>query len=51
MRLGIERRVLVHLDDPDVVVLEVLFDPIGFDQHVVCVVGHLAASDLVPLNG
>ncbi len=37
VRLGVQRRVLVHLDDPDRVVIEVLGDPIGLHQHVVCV--------------
>ena len=42
--LGVERRVLVDLDDPDGVVVEVVGDPVGLHQHVVCVVRHRFAS-------
>jgi hypothetical protein len=42
--LGVERRVLVDLDDADAVVLEVVLDPLGVDQHVVGVVRHGAPS-------
>jgi hypothetical protein len=38
--LPIERRVLVHLDDADRVVFEVLLEPLGLDEHVTGVVGH-----------
>ena len=44
--LRVERRVLVDLEDPDRVVVQVLGDPIGLDQHVVRVVGHRASSGI-----
>ena len=37
---GVEPRVLVDLDDLDVVVIEVLGDPVGVYEHVLGVVGH-----------
>ena len=40
VRLRVERRVLVHLDDPDRVVVEVVLDPLRVDQNVLRVVGH-----------
>ena len=40
VRLGIEGGVLVDLDDPDRVVVEVVRHPVGLDQDVLCVVRH-----------
>ena len=40
VRLGVERRVLVDLDDADRVVVEVVLDPLGVDEDVLRVVGH-----------
>ena len=40
VRLGVERRVLVDLDDADRVVVQVLLDPVGVDEHVLRVVSH-----------
>jgi hypothetical protein len=48
VRLGIEGGVLVHLDDPDVVVIEVVGDPVGLDQYVVCIIGHRSPLSLSP---
>jgi hypothetical protein len=42
--LGVQRGVLVHLDDPDVLVGQVLLDPVGLDEHVLRVAGHGATS-------
>ena len=44
VRLGVERRVLVDLDDADGVVVEVVLHPLGVDEHVLRVVGHAARS-------
>jgi hypothetical protein len=38
--LGVEGGVLVDLDDADGVVVQVLLDPRGVDQHVLRVVSH-----------
>jgi hypothetical protein len=40
VRLGVERRVLVDLDDADRRIVEMLLDPLGLDQYVLGVVGH-----------
>ena len=40
VRLGVERRVLVDLDDADRVVLQVILDPLRVDEHVLRVVRH-----------
>ena len=44
VRLGVEGGVLVDLDDPDRVVIEVIGDPVGLDQDVLRVVTHDAIS-------
>ena len=41
--LGVERRVLVDLDDPDRVVVEVVLDPLRVDEDVLRVVGHVSS--------
>jgi hypothetical protein len=41
--LGVEGRVLVDLDDPDRVVVQVLLDPVGVDEHVLRVLSHAAS--------
>jgi hypothetical protein len=40
VRLGIEGGILVHLHDPDRVVVEVVLHPLGVHQDVLRVVGH-----------
>ena len=40
VRLGVERRVLVDLDDADRRVVEMLLEPLGLDEHVLGVIGH-----------
>jgi hypothetical protein len=40
VRLGVERGILVHFDDPDRRIVEMVLDPLGVDQNVLCVVGH-----------
>ena len=44
VRLGVERGVLVDLDDPDRVVVQVILDPLRVDQDVLRVVGHESSS-------
>jgi hypothetical protein len=44
VRLGVERRVLVDLDDADVRVVQVVLDPLRVDEHVVGVVSHRYSS-------
>jgi hypothetical protein len=44
VRLGVEGGVLVDLDDADVLVVQMLLDPIGLDEHVLCVAGHGTTS-------
>ena len=43
VRLVVERRVLVDLDDADVLVLEVVLHPLGVDQYVLGVVRHVTS--------
>ena len=38
--VGVARRVLVDLDDADVLVVQVLLQPVGLDEHVLGVIGH-----------
>ena len=38
VRLAVERRVLIDLDDPDRVVVQVLLEPLRLDQNVVRIV-------------
>jgi hypothetical protein len=40
MRLGIQRGVLVDLDDANRLVAQVILDPLGVDEHVLRVAGH-----------
>jgi hypothetical protein len=40
MGLGVEGRVLVHLDDTDRVVVEMVLEPLGVDQYVLRIVSH-----------
>ncbi len=40
VRLGVERRVLVDLDDANRVVVQMILDPLCVDQYVLRVVGH-----------
>jgi hypothetical protein len=40
VRIGVERRVLVDLDDADRRVVQVLGQPVGLDEHVIRVVSH-----------
>src|SRR5205823_3163271 len=40
VRLAVEGRVLVNLDDPDRVVVQVLLEPLGLDEDIVRVIGH-----------
>jgi hypothetical protein len=40
VRVGVEGGVLIDLDDAEVLVVEVLLEPFGLDEHVLCVVGH-----------
>ena len=40
VRLGVERGVLVDLDDPDPRVVEMILDPLGLDEYFVGVTGH-----------
>jgi hypothetical protein len=40
VRLGMERGVLVDLDDADLRIVEVVLDPLRVDEHVVGVVSH-----------
>ena len=44
VRLGVERRVLVDLDDADRIVVEVILEPLGVDQYVLRVVSHGQSS-------
>jgi hypothetical protein len=44
VRLGVQRRVLVHLDDAHGGVLEMILHPLGVDEHVLRVAGHSAHS-------
>ena len=47
VRLGVERRVLVDLDDADRVVAQVVLDPLGVDKDVLGVVGHVSSISFV----
>ena len=38
--LGIQIWVLVYLDDADRIVAQMLHQPVGLDEHVLCVTGH-----------
>jgi len=40
VRLGVEGRVLVDLDDADRVVVQMLLEPLRLDEHVVRIIGH-----------
>jgi hypothetical protein len=40
VRVGVERGVLVDLDDPNRVVFQMVLDPLGLDENVLRVVGH-----------
>jgi hypothetical protein len=40
VRLRVQGGILVHLDDPDVRVVQVLLHPVGLDEHVLGVAGH-----------
>ena len=44
VRLGVERGVLVDLDDPDGIVVEVVLQPLRVDENVLRVVGHALSS-------
>src|SRR4051794_32935065 len=44
VRVGVQRGVLVALNDADVLVVEALLEPLGVDQHVLGVISHVSRT-------